>query len=176
VRFPGGLFQLLATGKKGAIMERTDAQLHVPSVLQDVLELPFPITANLLPSTGVQEGSFGDFITIARAGVQVPTVFQSIGTLAAGVWTIRGMLAFFFTGTTNTASFTFFGPNTDTSGTTTPSPWIVLTHMNLNSQIIVPFSHTLHLVKPAIMQVNVPAIVAADVHQMSVAFNAGRIL
>jgi hypothetical protein len=87
MRFPNTLFQLLAIGKGGAIMEPADAELRVPNTLQNVLTLPAPLViapggTTLIESSGI--GAAQNF-----AGVTAAQIAKAAQNFAAGIWELN---------------------------------------------------------------------------------------
>ena len=175
MRFPNALFQQLAAAKKGVIMEPTDAQLVVPAVGQLQLEISSPIVTASVPSTAVQELSFGDTLVLNRAGVQVAVNTQSAGQLAAGIWRIRGTCVHFFTGTTNGLNSAQFGLSLPGAAGTVVA-FATFNFLNVNQVLVATFDWVVHLLTPWNIGIAASATVALDVNNESFSFFASRIL
>jgi hypothetical protein len=80
----------------------------------------------------------------------------------------------FFTGTTNTANFSFAG--FARVGNTSSFGIAAFPHINLNNLQIVPFSVVMHFLEPWLVTVAVPALIAGDVHVVTVCYAAERLL
>ena len=100
MRLPGGAFLLLPTGKKGAILEPTDAQLVVPAVIQPVVEIPNPLVTATVPGAGLQESTFTELLQDGGNDAIVGRTTASAFSLRAGLWHIRGQYVMQFSGTT----------------------------------------------------------------------------
>src|SRR5712664_3826589 len=104
MRFGNALFQQLATGKKGAIVEPGDASLFVPAVLQPVIQIPGPFTSFVSPGATISQQSFHDNVSRQQAGASGGATVTSTVLFGVGLWRIRGNLVFFFSGTANQAN------------------------------------------------------------------------
>jgi len=178
VRFPNSFFQLLGAGKKGVTMERTDAQYVVPSVLQPVIELPSPIQVEDAPTAQVQEVSFSEFFQYSRAGAQVATSFGSISQLGAGLWRITGTWIQIFRGTEAGLNVDFLGIAA-VPVTTQVSNFAAIPHIAMavgQPPLVITFSHLVHILKPWMVFVQVPANIAGDTQIGAVAYHANKIL
>ena len=105
MRLRSSLFQLLAIGQGGAILEEGDGELLVPPVLQSVATLAAPLdTLNAaIPSPVSQSAIYGYRNSVS--GVQAALVAADSPELSSGIWRFVFAARAHFTGTSNAGSF-----------------------------------------------------------------------
>ena len=171
MRVPNAGFQLLAAGKKGVVMERTDAQLVIPAVIQDSVEIPQPLISAQVANAGPQDNTWDELIQYSVAGVQVATTFQTLGQLAPGVWRVSGSLWHFFTGTSQLLNGIFFGPII--SGNV--APWMMIPFLNFAQPLFTTYSFVVHVLNASPIGITKPATIAGDALTGAAMVHASRL-
>jgi len=155
-------------------MERTDAQLVVPSVIQPVSEIPSALQQGAWPLGSVSPvQSFSDFFQINKVGVVVANLGQSLAQLQPGVWRLRISHWFFFTGTTNKNAVTFLGVSFDGA---TVAPFELRPSVNFAQPLLSTLDVVIHTLSSANVTASYPATIAGDILDSYVGFLASRIL
>jgi hypothetical protein len=105
VRLRSSLFQLLAIGQGGAILEEGDGELLLPPILQPVATLAAPLdTLNTaIPSPVSQSAIYGYRNSVA--GIQAALVAADSPTLGSGIWRMVFAGRAHFTGASNANAF-----------------------------------------------------------------------
>ncbi len=170
MRLPTALHMLLAVGKRGAITEPGDGEIVIPGVYQPVLEIPGPMSVAFMSGTDVRNNTYiteAERVQIgAVAGVTtLPGPFMGVG-----LWDIRGVLTFQFTGTTDLTKSVEFGLREDTG----PTAGVWARYGLITGTFIsVHFRHLLHAMSgnwtPYVIT---PTTVASDNLHANIAFSA----
>jgi hypothetical protein len=164
MRFGNSVFELLAVGKKGSIMEPGDGELQVPAVLQDSCEIPGPLTtANVTTFVGLQGNTFPVNDSRVKLGASAADGTISLWTLRAGIWRFTGEVVIQFSGT----------PNTGATGLT---DWAIRDPLTFSTPIatgginVSPVTHRIpvnllfHVLEDGwLFQIDAPVTVAGDV-------------
>ena len=115
MRLPSSLFQQLATGRGGAIVEEGDGELLLPPVLQPVVVVGGPLFSLATLAAAIEQSSIGTGQSFVSG---VAALFTTdMLTLNSGIWMLDIRWRWHFTGTTDVnkdASITIVDPNANT--------------------------------------------------------------
>lgn len=114
MRLPSVLYQQLATGRGGAIVEEGDGELLLPPVLQPVGTIGGPLFSLATLSGGIEQSSIHTGQSFVSG---VAAAFLDSLTLNSGIWLFDIRWRFHFTGTTDVnkdASVTLRDPDANT--------------------------------------------------------------
>lgn len=158
MRLTGSFFNLLAIGKKGAIIEPGDAELSVPAVWTQGNELPSPLS--FVDTTAPNTYSHNNQIQRLQPGVDAGGNTDGF-PIAAGVWRLHGYVSIQFTGTVNAASQVSAGitPSAASGAEILASAFLLSTPLNLFYR----YDFIVHLIKDGwLFRITGPATIAGD--------------
>ncbi|SRR6266581_1833180 len=159
MRLLSSIFQQLASGKKGVILEPGDGELVIPPVLQPITELPGPWTGPA--PAGINQQTSTLQIAVTQLGANAGGNTDSGVVLGAGIWRIKGFASIQFSGTVNTGSLVSAGIALPNAVDTLLVESLRLYSSPFTQQI--PFDVLIHLISNGTFaRISTPATVALD--------------